>query len=115
MTTIPNGHGALNGALRLGPALQQIIICESNRLRINSRDRFIRRVADMLKAVPQPASRNDVIMCTRAVLRDIPTSEVLIHGDPTGDKDLYDRRQFKKEKTYDKNFMAGRQCQRSEN
>jgi hypothetical protein len=92
MTTPTNGHGALNGVLRLGPALQNLIICESNRLKINSRDRFIRRVAEMLKAVPQPPSRNDVIMATRSILRDIPTSELLIHGDPTGDEDLYDGR-----------------------
>jgi hypothetical protein len=93
MTTIDgNGHGALNGVLRLGPALQNLIICESNRLKIKSRDRFIRRVADMLKAVPQPPSRNDVIMATRAILRDIPTSEILIHGDPAGDEDICDQR-----------------------
>jgi hypothetical protein len=87
MTNQMNGNGAINGALKLSPALQNLIVCESNRLKINSRDKFIRRCADMLKAVAQPPSRNDVIMVTRAILRDIPTSEVLIHGDPTGDED----------------------------
>jgi hypothetical protein len=52
MMTIPNGQ--INGALKLSPGLQNLIICESNRLKINSRDRFIRRVADVLKAAPQP-------------------------------------------------------------
>ena len=89
-----NGHGALNGALRLNLNLQNLIVCEANRLRINSRDRFIRRVADMLKAVPQPPSRNDVIMCTRSVLRDTPTNEILFHGEPSLDDEEEYRRRY---------------------
>jgi hypothetical protein len=88
-------NGQINGALKLGPALQNIILCEANRLKINSRDRFVRRVAEMLKCVPQPPSRNDVIMATRSILRDIPTSEVLIshtNGNTTGDEDEYRKR-----------------------
>jgi hypothetical protein len=91
--TIPI-NGQINGALKLGPALQNIILCEANRLKINSRDRFVRRVADMLKCVPQPPSRNDVIMATRSVLRDIPTSEVLIHGDPSDEDNFEYRRRY---------------------
>lgn len=84
----------INGALKLGPALQNIILCEASRLKINSRDKFMRRVAEMLKAVPQPPSRNDVIMVTRSVLRDVPTSDVLCsHSTSTdGEYDDYEYR-----------------------
>jgi hypothetical protein len=92
-TMMINGlNGQINGALKLSPSLQNLIVCESNKLKINARDRFIRRCAEMLRAVIQPPSRNDVIMVTRAILRDIPTRDVLIHGDPTGDEDIYDQR-----------------------
>jgi hypothetical protein len=90
--TIPNGQ--INGALKLSPSLQNLIVCESNRLKINSRDRFIRRVADVLKAAPQPPGRNEIIQAIRLVMRDIPTSEVLIHGDPAGDEDNEYRQRY---------------------
>jgi hypothetical protein len=87
-------NGQINGALKLSPSLQNLIVCESNRLKINSRDRFIRRVADVLKAAPQPPGRNEIIQAIRLVMRDIPTSEVLIHGDPAGDPDNEYRRRY---------------------
>jgi hypothetical protein len=85
-------NGQINGALKLSPSLQNIILAESKRLRINSRERFVRRCAEMLRAVIQPPSKNDVIMVTRAIMRDVPTRDILIQGDPTGDEDIYDQR-----------------------
>lgn len=86
----------INGALKLGPALQNIILCEASRLKINTRDRFMRRVAEMLKSVPQPPSRNDVIQATRSVLRDIPTSDVLISHSTTTAGDEYDNYELRR-------------------
>jgi hypothetical protein len=85
-------NGQINGALKLSPSLQNIILAESKRLRINFRERFVRRCAEMLRAVIQPPSKNDVIMVTRAIMRDVPTRDILIQGDPTGDEDIYDQR-----------------------
>jgi hypothetical protein len=81
----------INGALKLGPALQNIILCEASRLKINSRDEFVRRVADVLKSAPTPVSRNDVIQAVRVILRDTAHEDILIsHSTSTSEEEFDD-------------------------
>jgi hypothetical protein len=81
----------INGALKLGPALPNIILCEASRLKINSRDKFVRRCAELLKSAPSPVSRNDGIQTVRVTLRDTAHEDILIsHSTSTSEEEFDD-------------------------